>query len=89
MAVKKTARSQGKGPDTPSRSSKELEAIEGVRPSGGGGFLSRGQRNQAAFIHAVTGRCSCKDVENCADCSANEWSGQLLAADSGVARPEY
>lgn len=85
---KKTA--MGAPPNPPSRSAKPLPSIEAtpVDGSSGGNFLTRAQRNQAAFIHAVTGRCSCKDVENCADCNANEWSGQLLASDSGISRPE-
>jgi hypothetical protein len=86
--ARKTKTGLGAGPDAPSRSETEPGAIEGTSMGGGGGFLTRGQRNQAAFIHAVTGRCSCKDVENCADCNANAWSGQLLASDSGIARPE-
>lgn len=81
----------GAGPNPPSRSGKSLPSIEAtpVDGSNGGGRLTREQRNQAAFIHAVTGRCGCKDIDNCADCRARDWSGQMLASDSGVARPEY
>jgi hypothetical protein len=88
--ARKTKTGLGAGPNPPSRTETSSTPIEGTSTDGArGGFLTRGQRNQAAFIHAVTGRCSCKDVENCADCNANAWSGQLLASDSGVARPEY
>lgn len=86
MAKKKSG--MGSGPDTPSRSEMTRPAIEGINLGGGGGFLSRGQRNQAAFINAITSRCNCKDVDNCPDCNANAWSGQLLASDSGMSRTE-
>jgi hypothetical protein len=80
----------GAGPNPPSRSETGRPSIEGsTNEYTGGRFLTRGQRNQAAFIHAVTGRCSCKDVENCADCNANAWSGQLLASDSGISGQEH
>lgn len=63
----------------------ETESIESSRPDGsGGGFLTRTQRNQAAFIKGITARCGCGDVESCKDCSAHSWSSQLLNADSGV-----
>lgn len=87
--ARKTNVGLGAGPDVPSRSESSEPSIEGTPAGGSGGFLSRGQRNQAAFIKAITARCGCKDIENCDDCSANEWSSQLLNADSGIARPEF
>lgn len=87
MAVKKT--NVGEPEPSGLERAGDVSSIEGVSPTfSGGRFLSRAQRNQAAFINAVTGRCSCKDVENCADCNANAWSGQLLASDSGQSSPE-
>jgi hypothetical protein len=55
-------------------------------PRSSGGFLSRAQRNQAAFLHAVTKhRCHCND-DNCSDCTTSEWTGRLLAADQPTSR---
>lgn len=68
----------------------ETSSIEGM-PAGssGGGFLTRAQRNQAAFIYDVTRhRCNCNDIESCRDCSANAVAKSLLAADMGMGR-EY
>lgn len=88
--AKKTKSNLGARPNPSSRSETSSTVFEGTSNDGSsGGFLTRGQRNQAAFINAVTSRCNCKDIESCQDCSANAWSGQLLASDSGVARPEY
>lgn len=88
--ARKTNVGLGAGPDNPSRSETSSTPIEGTSTDGsGGGFLTRGQRNQAAFINAITSRCNCKDLDNCQDCNANEWSRQLLSSDSGIARPEF
>ncbi len=55
-------------------------------PRTSGGFMSRAQRNQAMFLHAVTkNRCHCND-DNCSDCTTSDWTGRLLAADSPVSR---
>jgi hypothetical protein len=49
----------------------------------GGRFLTRAQRNQAAFAKGVTGRCSCK-AENCKDCENHKMWTALLDSDAGV-----
>jgi|688.fasta_scaffold1001297_2 hypothetical protein len=49
----------------------------------GGRFLSRAQRNQAAFAKGVTGRCGCKD-EGCKDCENHQMWTALLDSDAGV-----
>lgn len=54
----------------------------------GGRFLSRAQRNQAAFAKGVTGRCGCKE-EGCVDCTNHEMWSRLLDSDAGVGSSEY
>lgn len=49
----------------------------------GGRFLSRAQRNQAAFAKGVTGRCGCKD-EGCKDCENHKMWTALLDSDAGI-----
>lgn len=79
----------GPGPDDQGdRRGNKFQAIEADKPGySGGNFLTRAQRNQAAFAKGVTGRCGCKE-EGCVDCTNHEIWSQLLDSDAGVARPE-
>ena len=78
----------GAGPNPQSRSEVGLPSIDAEQPGYvGGGFLTRAQRNQAAFAKGVTGRCGCKE-EGCVDCTNHEMWSQLLDSDAGVTRPE-
>lgn len=86
MASKK--RGMGAGPDNSSRSEQSSPSIEGDTTDYAGGlFLTRAQRNQAAFAKGVTGRCGCKE-EGCVDCTNNAMWSQLLDSDAGITRPE-
>ena len=78
----------GKGPDDQAEHQKNETAIQADKPGYvGGRFLSRAQRNQAAFAKGITGRCGCKE-EGCVDCTNHTMWSQLLDSDAGIARPE-
>jgi len=93
-----TKNTLGHGPDVNSRSprstvtsnSANTVAMSAGETGGGGrrGFLTRGQRNQAAFAKAITARCGCSE-EGCVDCTNHGLWTQLLDSDSGVTSAEY
>jgi hypothetical protein len=65
------------------------DSEQSPKPEGyGNAFLTRAQRNQAAFAHAIRSRCGCS-TENCEDCSYRDMWGGLLASNSGEMPREY
>jgi hypothetical protein len=81
---------------TPNTRTKETSGDDAGNPSikgssndfVGGRFLTRAQRNQAAFAKGVTGRCGCKE-EGCVDCTNHEMWSRLLDSDAGVGSSEH
>ena len=91
-----TRNTLGHGPDVSSRSPRSsstsnTDYFSGTTEMGSGtrkSFLTRGQRNQAAFAKAITARCGCSE-EGCVDCTNHSLWTQLLDSDSGVTSAEY
>lgn len=83
-------KNMGQGPDDSKKNEQGLQSIQADRvgSQSAGRFLTRAQRNQAAFAAAVTGRCGCHE-DGCVDCTHHQmWKG-LLASDAGLGSQEY